>query len=256
MATLEEVLVPIYLLHRFQLIAVGKLVGGHDFRYAMRGDGQPQSEPVGPARQRQAIAALLGTLSPAVLELPENVLRLIPPRPPGNPKSRETFPTRTDKIFEPFGAAESAAALTLDVLLEASRAARMIATSARNATMPGFDELTEDLLQATWFANRQTGVDAEIQRAVNNLALERLMMLAVDESADGQARAIALDTVNRLDAWLAPRANAESDAAWRAHYAFGRFRIEQMRSDPGSIEQIEPVTVPPGEPIGSTLDWH
>ena len=29
-----------------------------------------------------------------------------------------------------------------------------------------------------------------------------------------------------------------------------RLRIEQMRSDPSSLEQIAPVTVPPGEPIG------
>ena len=122
--------------------------------------------------------------------------------------------------------------------------------------MPGFDELSDDLLRTTWFANRQDGIDAEIQRAVNNMVLERLMMLAVNESADGQARAIALDAVNRLEAWLASWIASEINTAWRAHYAFGRFRIEQMRNDPASIEQIQPVTVPPGEPIGSTLDWH
>ena len=180
---------------------------------------------------------------------------MIPPRPPGNPKSRETFPTSTGKVFEPIGAAESAATLTLDVLLEPSRAARMIASSARNATLPGFDELVDDLLRATWYSTRQAGIDGEIERAVNNLALERLMMLAVNEDADGQARAIALDAINRLDAWLGPRATAENDAAWRAHYGFGRFRIEQMRINPSSIEQIQPVTVPPGEPIGSSDDW-
>lgn len=256
MSKLEEVLVPIYLLHRFQLIAVGKNVGGHHWTYSLRGDGQDLATPVAADRQRQAIAALLNTLMPAVLRLPDNVLELIPPRPPGNPKSRETFPTSTGKVFEPIGAAESAAALTLDVLLEPTRAARMIASSARNATMPGFDELSDDLLRTTWFANRQDGIDAEIQRAVNNLALERLMMLAVNEGADGQARAIALDAVNRLEAWLASWTASEIDTAWRAHYAFGRFRIEQMRNDPASIEQIQPVTVPPGEPIGSTLDWH
>ena len=256
MSKLEEVLVPIYLLHRFQLIAVGKNVGGHHWTYSLRGDGQDLATPVAADRQRQAIAALLNTLMPAVLRLPDNVLELIPPRPPGNPKSRETFPTSTGKVFEPIGAAESAAALTLDVLLEPTRAARMIASSARNATMPGFDELSDDLLRTTWFANRQDGIDAEIQRAVNNLVLERLMMLAVNESADGQARAIALDAVNRLGDWLASWTASEIDTAWRAHYAFGRFRIEQMRNDPASIEQIQPVTVPPGEPIGSTLDWH
>ncbi|MDH3441322.1 MAG: hypothetical protein OEM63_11265, partial [Gammaproteobacteria bacterium] len=117
------------------------------------------------------------------------------------------------------------------------------------------DELVDDLLRATWFSTRQAGIDGEIERAVNNLALERLMMLAVNEVADGQARALALDAINQLDAWLAARATSENDTAWRAHYGYGRFRIEQMKNDPSSIEQIQPVTVPPGEPIGSSDDW-
>jgi hypothetical protein len=141
LATLEEVLVPLYLLHRFQLHAVGKLVGGQEFSYAMRGDGQEVTSTVPGDRQREAIAALVATLNPSVLRVPENVLRLIPPRPPGNPKSRETFPTNTGKVFEPMGAAQSAASLTLEVLLEPSRAARMIASSARDASLPGFGEL-------------------------------------------------------------------------------------------------------------------
>ena len=256
MATLEEVLVPLYLLHRFQLIAVGKLVGGHEFSYAMRGDGQDIIAPVSADRQREAIAALLNTLSPTVLRVPENVLRLIPPRPPGNPKSRETFPTNTGVVFEPVGAAQSAASLTLAVLLEPSRAARMIASNARNALLPGFDELTDDLLRATWFASQQSGIDAEIQRMVNNLALEKLMVLAMNREADSQARAIALDAVKRLDNWLTQRANGESNNKWRAHYGFASYRIEQMRNDPSSVEQYAPVTVPPGEPIGTTLDWY
>jgi len=256
LASIEEVLVPIYLIHRFQLFATGRFIGGPEFNYALRGDGQETSAPVPADKQRQAIAALINTLSPEVLRVPENVLRLIPPRPPGHPKSRETFPTSTGKVFESIGAAQSAAALTLDVLLESSRAARMIASSARNTTLPGFDELTDDLLRATWFGTRPAGMDGEIQRSTNSLALERLMMLMVNRNADSQVRAIALDAINRLDAWLAPRVASESNSAWRAHYSFARFRIEQMRNDPSSIEQIAPVTVPPGEPIGTTLDWY
>ena len=248
MATLEEVLVPLYLLHRHQLIAVGKFVGGHEFNYAMRGDGQATSAPVPADRQREAIAALINTLSPAVLRVPENVLQLIPPRPPGNPKSRETFPTSTGKIFEPIGAAQSAASLTLEVLLDPSRAARMIASSARNVTAPGFDELTDDLLRASWYASQQSGIDAELQRTTNNLVLERLMLLAINKNADAQVRAIALDAVNRLDDWLSQRAS--NDSGWRAHYAFGRYQIGQMRTDPASIQETMPVITPPGEPIG------
>jgi hypothetical protein len=256
MATLEEVLVPIYLLHRFQINAVGKLVGGHQYQYAMRGDGQGTSTPVSPDRQREAIAALLDTLSPDVLRVPDDVLRLIPPRPPGFPKSRETFPTSTGKIFEPFGAARSAAALTLDVLLEPSRAARLIATSARSASSPGFDELINDLLDASWFASRQSGLDGEIQRSTNSLVLERLLMLAMNGKADMQVRAITLDAIERLDAWLADRISNQSDNNWRAHYRFARFSIERMRTDPASIKQLAPVSAPPGAPIGTSLDWN
>jgi hypothetical protein len=256
MATIEEVLVPIYLIHRFQLIATGKFVGGHYFNYAMRGDGQQTSRPVPADKQRQAIEALLHTLSPEVLRIPDHILDLIPPRPPGHPKSRETFPSNTGPVFEPFGAARSAAALTLDVLLEPSRAARMVASSARNATLPGFDELTDDLLRATWFAARQGGIDGEIQRTVSKLALDRLLLLAVDAGADGQVRAVALDTLERLDDWLAARSDAENNPAWRAHYRFGRAEIERLHTDRASIGQIAPVVVPPGEPIGTTLDWQ
>ena len=260
LATLEEVLVPLYLLHRFQLIAVGKNVGGHEWNYAMRGDGQEPGRPVPPDRQRAAIAALVQTLSPEVLRVPDNVLELIPPRPPGHPKSRETFPSAAGKVFEPFGAAQSAATLSLDVLLEPSRAARLIATNARNALSPGFGELADDLLRATWFAPQRSGVDAELQRIVSNLLLDRLMMLSLHDDAEHQVRAVALDAVNRLDEWLAQRATQERAAEWRAHYGFARFRIERMRSDPGSVAEIPPVVVPPGEPIGSTewgsTDWH
>jgi len=127
--------------------------------------------------------------------------------------------------------------------------------------MPGFVELTDDLLRATWFASHRSGIDGEIQRQTNSLALERLMMLAVNNDADTQVRAIALDAINQLDNWLALRAASENDSSWRAHYGFARFQIEQMRNDPSSVEQIEPVTVPPGEPIGTTdmsttLDWY
>ena len=40
MAMLEDVLVPAYLFHRYQLEAVTKMVGGMYYTYALRGDGQ------------------------------------------------------------------------------------------------------------------------------------------------------------------------------------------------------------------------
>ena len=250
MATIEEVLVPLYLLHRFQIKAVGKLIGGQYFQYALRGDGQDISAAVGADKQRTAIAILLRTMSPTVLRIPDKLINSISPRPPGFAKTRETFPADTGPVFDPLGAARSAVALTLDVMLEPTRAGRMISANARQADLPGFGELTDDLLRATWYSSQRAGADGEIQRARNSLVLERLMMLGTNQEAGMQVQAIAFDAIKELDSWLAPRTAGETDRRWRAHYRLARHQIERMLEDPASLETLVPVAPPPGSPIG------
>jgi len=82
MARLEEVLVPLYMFHRYQVEAVSKGLGGLYYTYAVRGDGQNVTERASPEEQRRALDALLGTIQPDVLAFPESVLTLIPPMPP------------------------------------------------------------------------------------------------------------------------------------------------------------------------------
>ena len=56
MSKLREVIVPLYLYHRYQVNAAAKSVGGYDFRYAVRGDGGERQ--VGdPARVEDRLAA-------------------------------------------------------------------------------------------------------------------------------------------------------------------------------------------------------
>jgi len=99
-------------------------------------------------------------------------------------------------------------------------------------------------------------LDGEIQRTTNSLVLERLMLLAVNESADTQVRAIAMDAVDTLYDWLAARAGDEQDSSWHAHYGFASYRIDRMRVDPASLEITAPVIAPPGGPIGATNDRY
>ena len=88
---LADVLVPLYLMHRYQTEAAAKEIGGLDYRYALRGDGQEVTAIVSAADQRKALAAVLRTLAPETLTLPEPLLRLLPPVPPGYPRTRESF---------------------------------------------------------------------------------------------------------------------------------------------------------------------
>ena len=70
MSTLEEVLVPVYMFHRYQTEAAAKLVGGLNYAYAVRGDLQPVADIVPAGEQRRALDALLTTLNPAALAVP------------------------------------------------------------------------------------------------------------------------------------------------------------------------------------------
>jgi len=244
LAEIEEVLVPIYLLHRFQIEAVGKLVGGQYFSYNLRGDAQSSQEPVEAARQQQAIDALIATLDPKVLSLPDNLAAMISPRPPNNPKSRETFRGATGIVFDAKAPAASAVAMTLNVLLEPSRAARLQQIGA-----PGFGAVPETLINASWRSKQARGMSGAIQRQTNLQVLYALFRLAFDPAADNDVRAISLAAINTLDTWLS-RQSPKSDVL-NAHFRFAQFEIDRLLGDPAQIGILIPVTVPPGGPIGS-----
>jgi hypothetical protein len=244
LASLEEALVPIYLLHRFQIEAVGKLIGGEFFNYQLRGDGQAAHQPVPVDRQQQAIDALLATMSPDLLRLPESLVDSIAPRVPGNPKSRETFTGMTGNGFDPLAPAKAAVALTLRVLLEPSRAARLERGGAAD-----FSAITRGLLDASWYSEAASDDGAAIGRQTDMQVLYGLMGLAFDAEADTGVRAQALVAVQELDGWLAKR--KPRDAASQAHYAFARHEIRRLMDDPAAIGDVVPATPPPGSPIGS-----
>ncbi|HNP36661.1 MAG TPA: zinc-dependent metalloprotease [Woeseiaceae bacterium] len=245
-ATLEEALVPIYLLHRFQVQAVGKLIGGVYFDYSLR-DARPVSnQPVAAARQQQAIDALLATLRPELLALPDSLVQKIPPRPPGFPRSREAFSSPTGASFDPLAPAASSVALTLDVLLNPQRAARM-----NREGSPDFMTLMEQLLAVTWFSTAdRKGQLHDIELQSNMLVLDDLIRLSANTGADDSVRAVALSAIQRIYDSTEKANKADTKAAARLRLA--RFRIEHFWSDPASVESIPAVTVPPGSPIGST----
>jgi len=213
----------------------------------MRGDGQSNVVPVASDRQREAIDVLVASLRPDVLRLPEGLVEKISPRPPGNEKSRETFDGDTGVVFDPLAPAASAVELTLNVLLDPNRAARMTRSGD-----PGFQEICDSLLNSSWFAAATQGLDAAIHRQTNDIVLTRLMQLSVNMDADAAVRAIALDAVMSLDKWL--ESHAPGDRVWRAHFGLARYQIARLLDDPSSIDAIVPVTSPPGSPIGSFME--
>jgi hypothetical protein len=247
MSTLEEVLAPVYLIHRYQLEAAAKVVAGLNYTYAVRGDGQTVAEIVPAAEQRRALDAVLRTIEPDALMLPERILRILPPHPPQFETTREDFHSRTEITFDSMAPVEAAADMAASMLLNGERATRLVDYHSRDAKNPGLDEVIDHLVTAAWKTAR-TGVrEAETQRTIGNVVLYRLMMLAQNAQASEQARAVAYTKLDDLRKWLLARQT--SDAAERAHSLYAAAQIKRFEDDPKVVPVAKPADAPDGSPI-------
>ncbi|WP_245327827.1 zinc-dependent metalloprotease [Hymenobacter fodinae] len=250
MATIEEVLVPMYLLQRYQVEAASKVLGGLYYTYAVKGDGQTVTRLVEPAEQWKAFDALMRTISPRELALSEELLAKIPPRPVNYPRTRETFTARTGLTFDPTGAAESAAATTLEFLLNPQRAARLEEYHARHNDQPGLAAVLDRLVKQTWQAKPEAGYAGELQRLVNTLTLQKLLALAAAPQAPVNVKAQATMKVEELKKQLQKEQKSGKDEGRRAT-AFAAVRmIEQFEAAPEKFQAAPALPMPDGAPIG------
>lgn len=252
MSDLEDVLVPIYLFHRYQTEATVKLIGGVNYSYNLRGDNQPGPEIVDADKQRDALKAMLNTLSPDVLALPEQLLELMPPRPARIPQTREHFRGYTTPMPDPTAMAETAADHAASLIFNAERGARLILQNARNNTLPGLDEIIDTVLNNSLLKNSIYGYPGSIQRGINIAVLRNLVGLAANNNASPDVRAVTAMKIDHLYDTLADLIQTETDVTWQAHYSQLLQKIDRYKKDPDKYTLPSAPYTPPGAPIGST----
>jgi hypothetical protein len=255
LSLLEARLLPLYLHHRFQLQAAIKSVGGLFYTYAVKKSGGPSPsrvvEVVSPARQREALEAVLDTVRPEELVIPDRILDLIPPIAFGyRGGTAELFTKRTQPAFDPIGAASIAADLAISGLLQPERAARLINFHSRDLTNLDFKDVLEALLARVWKESPQGPKLSAISRAVQSLTVTRLTELAANEDASPQVRAIATGSLRELSEWLGQIKPADDTSA--AHYRATRDNIQRFLQRPDeTYKRTRSLPAPPGDPIGS-----
>ncbi len=251
MALLEEALVPMYFFHRYQTEATSKLIGGLNYRYALRGDGQPITEMISLVEQQKALDALLKTISPSNLMLPENVLTSIPPRPLGYDRHREVIKIRTELTFDALAIAETASELTFSLLLHPARAGRLVEYHARNSKQPSLESIIDKVTQATFKALPKSGYEGAIQITVNEVLLSNVIKLATNANASSQVKGVAYLKLDQLKSWLTAKRKAATDEAWNAHYTYALSQIENFQENPLEYHEAPSLNAPPGQPIGA-----
>jgi hypothetical protein len=256
LALLQEVLVPLYFHHRYQLDGALKAVGGVDYTYAVRGDGQPGQKPVAAERQRDALKTILEILEPERLDLPEPVIALLLPRPAEYKPHEELFRGATAPVFDPLGAAASMADMAVEGLLQPERAARLVDLHRRDPQLPGLEEVLDALVDKSFGGPLPKDLPndarrSEIRRVVQWVTVRRLIGLSNDPKASPMVRA-RLDAVLRgLAQRLSGGGSKGPEAAQRVFLAAEIERYLE-RPEGETAKRPEPPDPPPGQPIGTT----
>jgi hypothetical protein len=250
-ALLQEVLVPLYFHHRYQLEAATKVVGGLEYSYAVRGAGNAASRPVEAKQQRAALDAVLKVLAPETLDLPESVIALMLPRPAGYNPNREMFTGLAGPAFDPVSAAASAADMAVQGLLRPERAARLVDFHRRDPSLPGLEEVVDALVEVSFGgAAPKNPRHAELRRTVQWVVARRLIGLSGDSQASPGVRSRADAALRSLQKRLAPAAGEDAEAAHRAFLAREIERYLERGEQMPAGQRPVPPPPPPGQPIG------
>ena len=244
-STLEIVLLPLYMHHRFQLRAAVQSLGGADYRYAAKGDGQVPLVIIDGAEQRDALETVLSTLDVDFVALPESVVRVIPP-PADRHGDGEVFAGYTEVLFDPLAVAEASAAFTIGEVLHPERMARLVVYGSMG-DYPDLEEVVDRLIEVTWGADeRPSEYEQRVLETIQRAAADALMRQGNSADNPASVRAVLTDRIERLAARIeaggAPSPHARLVAAdirrWQA-------RIEN--TVPG-----EAIALPAGDPIGGS----
>jgi len=247
---LNERFVPVYLHHRYAIEAATKAIGGMEYTFALRGDGQTPAIVLAPAKQREALRELIAAIQPKELAVPERIVKVIPPSPYGFNGGWGFATTPAGIVYDPLAVARSLAGNVVDGILQPDRIERVISFHARDAASPSADEVIGQLVAGVYTnAAATTAYERGVRRQARRAVVDALFTLATDQQSTADVRAAADDALNRLATRLAtaPTDNADDRSANGEVVRDVRNWLDRRVAPPRPTAVIP---LPPGTPIG------
>ncbi len=242
LSTLEYVLLPLYMHHRFQLNSAAQSIGGADYKNTVRGDGQIPFAIIDAEEQRDALETVLSTLSVDFLALPQDILEMIPPSAYRYTQG-EPFPGRTGLLFDALGAAEGSASLSVKQILHPARMARLVAYGSMG-DYPDLEEVIDRLLDVTWSAGSpDTDYQRQLLHVVQRVTVDEMMVQAASVDSSGEVKAVLTDRLSKLANQMERRRNAS------AHQSTVAADIRRWQQRPENSMPAPALRLPPGDPI-------
>ena len=243
-SVLEDVFAPLYFFHRYQTEATAKVIGGLDYNYAIKGDGQSTVKTVDKKTQEQALESILKTLDAQEIAIPKEKLVLFPPRAFGYPRTRESLQGKMSVAFDALSAPETAADMSLGLLLHPERASRLIQQKALDGNNLGLEDVMDAVIDNTFRKQPKDSYESEVQNNINFRVLFHLMNLAASDSVHPQVNAIANQKIKGLMRDAGQKMSSDTIKAEMER------RITNFYEHPEQFEVIPTPKIPDGSPIG------
>lgn len=243
LSSLEETFAPIYLLHRYQLDAAVKLIGGVTYEYEMKGDYTKAKgvTVVSAKQQKHAVEAVLATLQSDFLSIPNELVNLITPKVYSEGRNRESFKGRTGLTFDPISAAESAAGYSLGLLLKAERLNRVAQQNAQLNKAPDIEYVLSQLFKQT-IKGGSNKHHPQLSQRVNYLVLDQVVKALEQKNLAPEVRGEIELQLTDLHKWL-------KNNKRNGHNAVMARQLEQYWRVGEWKSQFTLKPLPPGSPI-------
>jgi len=194
------------------------------------------------------------TLNPSELALNESLIKLIPPKPMGYYRSRESMPSNISAPFDPVAIAGSASMITLKLLLQPERANRLEDFHYRDSQQPGLESVLSQLIEFCMNMDVENGLQREISHLIIQNSIYQMMALSRDERSNVEVVAVSTHAINTFKERLIQLdhkgVKEDHDIL---HYTIDQ--INKFQKDPTSIVVPLEEKAPDGSPIGSFYNY-
>ena len=239
---IEDILVPIYMLHRYQIESTAKAIGGVDYLYFVKNLNNDKVKFVNSKLQKESLESLLNVLNPKNLVLPDNLIEILSPRSFRNPRTRENFESNTGVTFDYINASSSVINHTLTFLINPERINRIYQQNMFGENILKLEDYLT-IISNSIFSNKKMSLyEASINNNTSSLFLDHLFLAFNNSKTNDLSKSLILSSILNTKETLSSNLND--------YNAFLVNKINGFLNNPDKYKPIEKTKIPDGSPIG------
>ena len=240
---IEDILVPIYMLHRYQIESAAKAIGGVDYLYFVKNKNNDKVKFVDSKLQKESLKSLLNVLNPKNLVLPNNLIQILSPRSFRNPRTRENFESNTGVTFDYINASSSIINHTLTFLLNPQRINRIYQQNMFGEKILMLDDYLTIISNSIFSNNRMSPYESSINKNTSSLFLDHLFLTFNNSNTNDLSKSVILSSIINTNEKLSSNLND--------YNSFLVNKINGFIDNPDKYIPVEKTKIPDGSPIGN-----